>query len=60
MYFIFFKTIEIQSLASVIFPIIFSAQRRYLKRCFSKMDDKKWFTTDKQIFQSVTYNMDTF
>lgn len=60
MYFIFFKTIEIQSLASVIFPIIFSSQRRYLKRCLSKMDDKKWFTTDKQIFQSVTYNMDTF
>lgn len=60
MYFTFFKTIEIQSLASIIFPIIFSPQRRYLKRCLSKMDDKKWFTTDKQIFQSVTYNMDTF
>lgn len=60
MYFIFFKTIELQSLPSIIFPIIFSSQRRYLKRCLWKMDGQKWFTIDEQIFQSVTRNMDTF
>lgn len=60
MHFIFFKTIELQSLSSIIFLIIFSSLRRYLKRCLSKIDDQKCFTTDKQIFQSVTYNMNTF